>query len=165
MTGKTTSRFSEAARQNGRIVAVSPGDGLFHASAWLVVKNTAIYQSPPSLILIDKQAIYRSWTGTGGIGPTHDDITAEYVVEAFGVELFENPEIIAMMAARWGGEPNPARRRMTRAPVGGSLVKNPVRGPPGLQIGNVFVLAGVPAVMRGRDEGEVVARSITRVEA
>jgi molybdenum cofactor synthesis domain-containing protein len=86
---------------------------------------------------------------TGGIGPTHDDITADCVAKAFGVELYEHPEIIAMMTARWAGELNAARRRMARVPVGGSLVKNPVQGPPGFQMGNVFVLAGVPAIMRG----------------
>ena len=86
---------------------------------------------------------------TGGIGPTHDDITADCVAEAFGVELYEHPEIVEMMGRRWGGEVNAARRRMARVPVGGSLVKNAVQGPPGFSIGNVFVLAGVPMVMRG----------------
>ena len=86
---------------------------------------------------------------TGGIGPTHDDITADCIAEAFGAPLYEHPEIIAMMTARWGGDLNAARRRMARVPAGGSLVKNPVQGPPGFQIGNVFVLAGVPRIMRG----------------
>ncbi len=86
---------------------------------------------------------------TGGIGPTHDDITADCVALAFGVPLYEHPEIIAMMESRWQGELNAARRRMARVPEGGSLVKNPVQGPPGFQIGNVFVLAGVPSIMRG----------------
>jgi len=86
---------------------------------------------------------------TGGIGPTHDDITADAVALAFGVELYEHPDILAMMAARWGGEINAARRRMARVPVGGHLVKNPVQGPPGFTIGNVFTLAGVPQIMRG----------------
>jgi molybdenum cofactor synthesis domain-containing protein len=109
---------------------------------------------------------------TGGIGPTHDDITADCVAEAFGVALYEHPEIIAMMAARWQGEINPARRRMARIPEGGSLVKNPVQGPPGFQIGNVFVLAGVPMIMRGMMEdvgprmrpGAVVIARTVRVE-
>ena len=86
---------------------------------------------------------------TGGIGPTHDDITADAVAQAFGVGLVEHPEIIALMTARWSGELTPARRRMARVPVGGYLVKNPVAGPPGFGIGNVFVLAGVPQIMRG----------------
>ena len=87
---------------------------------------------------------------TGGIGPTHDDITADCVAEAFGVKLYEHPEIIAMMKARWGDvELTPARRRMARVPEGGELVKNPVAGPPGFTIGNVFVMAGVPQIMRG----------------
>ena len=109
---------------------------------------------------------------TGGIGPTHDDITAECVAEAFGVELVEHPEILAMMTARWGGELNAARRRMARVPVGGELVRNPVQGPPGFQIGNVFVLAGVPLIMRGMLEdvitrlptGQVVISRTVRVE-
>lgn len=109
---------------------------------------------------------------TGGIGPTHDDITADCVAKAFGVALYEHPEIIAMMAARWGDELNAARRRMARVPEGGTLVKNPVQGPPGFQIGNVFVLAGVPVIMRGMLEdvghrlkgGAVVLSRTVRVD-
>jgi molybdenum cofactor synthesis domain-containing protein len=86
---------------------------------------------------------------TGGIGPTHDDITADAVAAAFGVKLYEHPEIMATMLAKWGDEVTPARRRMARVPVGGGLVHNPIQGPPGFTIGNVFVLAGVPQVMRG----------------
>lgn len=86
---------------------------------------------------------------TGGIGPTHDDITADCVADAFGVALYEHPEILALMRARWGEETTPARRRMARVPEGGGLIKNPVGGPPGFTIGNVFTLAGVPSVMRG----------------
>jgi molybdenum cofactor synthesis domain-containing protein len=109
---------------------------------------------------------------TGGIGPTHDDITAECVAEAFGVELIEHPEILEMMTARWGADLNAARRRMARVPVGGTLVRNPVQGPPGFQIGNVFVLAGVPMIMRGMMDdvvtrlrtGQVVISRTVRVE-
>jgi molybdenum cofactor synthesis domain-containing protein len=109
---------------------------------------------------------------TGGIGPTHDDITADCVARAFGVKLYEHPEIIEMMASRWGGELNAARRRMARVPEGGVLVRNPVNGPPGFQIGNVFVLAGVPQIMRGMLEdvghrlegGAVVVARTVRVD-
>jgi molybdenum cofactor synthesis domain-containing protein len=109
---------------------------------------------------------------TGGIGPTHDDITADCVAEAFGVPLHEHPQIMEMMRERWGAEPNLARRRMARVPEGGSLVMNPVQGPPGFQIGNVFVLAGVPQIMRGMMEdvgprlrtGKVVIARTVRVE-
>src|SRR5690606_24335951 len=86
---------------------------------------------------------------TGGIGPTHDDITADCVAAAFGVKLYEHPGVIAQMEARFGEELNAARRRMARIPEGGELVVNPVNGPPGFVIGNVFVLAGVPQIMRG----------------
>jgi molybdopterin-biosynthesis enzyme MoeA-like protein len=95
------------------------------------------------------------------------------VAAAFGVELYEHPEIIAMMTSRWKGlELTPARRRMARVPVGGELVKNPVQGPPGFTIGNVFTLAGVPAIMRGMLEdvgprlkgGQVTVSRTVRVE-
>ena len=92
---------------------------------------------------------------TGGIGPTHDDITADAVASAFGAPLHEDPEIIAAMVTRFGADPdapgglNAARRRMARIPEGGFKIVNPVQGPPGFGIGNVFVMAGVPAIMRG----------------
>ena len=113
---------------------------------------------------------------TGGIGPTHDDITADAVAAAFGVELYEHPEIIALIEARVRTRPglamNAAMRRMARVPVGGELVRNPVSGPPGFTIGNVFVLAGVPSIMRGMLEdvgprlrgGAVTVSRTVRVE-
>ena len=86
---------------------------------------------------------------TGGIGPTHDDITADCVAEAFGVKLYQHPGIMAQLATRHDGVVNAARARMARIPEGGDLIANPVQGPPGFTIGNVFVLAGVPSIMRG----------------
>ena len=84
---------------------------------------------------------------TGGIGPTHDDITAECVAKAFGVPLEINEEARAALQARVGGDHlNEARLRMARVPVGGQLIKNAVSAAPGFQMENVFVMAGVPSV-------------------
>ena len=86
---------------------------------------------------------------TGGIGPTHDDITADAVARAFGVPLGEDPRVIALMMERYAAaDLTPARRRMARIPAGAELIDNPISRAPGFRIGNVFVLAGVPAVMQ-----------------
>ncbi|MGH6727438.1 MAG: competence/damage-inducible protein A, partial [Pseudolabrys sp.] len=88
---------------------------------------------------------------TGGIGPTHDDITAECVAKAFGVSIDYHPEAVAILKERMakiGGELNEARLRMARIPQGAALVKNKVSGAPGFWIGNVIVMAGVPAIMQ-----------------
>ena len=88
---------------------------------------------------------------TGGIGPTHDDITADGVAKAFGVTLDHHPEAVAILQERMakiGGELNEARLRMARVPQGGELVRNKISGAPGFWIGNVIVMAGVPAIMQ-----------------
>ena len=88
---------------------------------------------------------------TGGIGPTHDDITAECVAQAFGVPLELHPEAVEILKerlARTGGELNEARLRMARIPRGARLVANKVSGAPGFWIDNVIVMAGIPAVMQ-----------------
>ncbi|HSR71832.1 MAG TPA: molybdopterin-binding protein [Kiloniellales bacterium] len=93
---------------------------------------------------------------TGGIGPTHDDITAECVAKAFGRPLIENPEARAILEAHYPpGQLNAARLRMTRTPEGANLIENPISKAPGFQIGNVFVLAGIPAVMQAMFESIV----------
>jgi len=95
---------------------------------------------------------------TGGIGPTHDDITADAVAKAFGVGIGYHPEAYAALEARYEkGQFNDARKRMARIPDGGTLIKNSASVAPGFQVGNVFVMAGVPMVMRAMME-EVVAR-------
>ncbi|MBU1289464.1 MAG: competence/damage-inducible protein A [Alphaproteobacteria bacterium] len=99
----------------------------------------------------DLRAEYTYVFTTGGIGPTHDDITADAIAAAFGVGIGEHPEVIAMLAERYAEmktEFTPARRRMARVPNGASLVANPVSGAPGFQMENVFTLAGVPQVAR-----------------
>jgi len=86
---------------------------------------------------------------TGGIGPTHDDITADSVARAFGVAIGEDPRVIAAMLQRYAvGDLTPARRRMARIPATAELIENPVSIAPGFRIGNVYVMAGVPAVMQ-----------------
>jgi len=87
---------------------------------------------------------------TGGIGPTHDDITADCIAKAFGVGISEHPEAVARMSRHYGNPAlfTPARRRMARVPHGAILVDNPVSVAPGFQIGNVFTFAGIPAVMQ-----------------
>ena len=85
---------------------------------------------------------------TGGIGPTHDDITADAIAVAFGVPLEEDPRAIAALLEYLKPEDlNPARRRMARIPRGASLVNNPVSKAPGFRIENVIVMAGIPKVM------------------
>jgi molybdenum cofactor synthesis domain-containing protein len=86
---------------------------------------------------------------TGGIGPTHDDITAECVAKAFGVPIGYDPRAVAIMRERLAEhELNEARMRMTRIPEGAELVNNKVSRAPGFWIGNVIVMAGIPAVMQ-----------------
>ncbi len=89
---------------------------------------------------------------TGGIGPTHDDITADAVAKAFGVGIDYHPEAVALLEKRVREtgrfQMNEARMRMARVPDGAELVPNSVSAAPGFHIGNVFVFAGVPAIMQ-----------------
>ena len=90
---------------------------------------------------------------TGGIGPTHDDITAECIAAAFGVPWEPHPEAFAQMTARYpAGEFNAARQRMATMPRGATLIHNPVSFAPGFSIDNVHVMAGVPRIMQGMFE-------------
>ena len=100
---------------------------------------------------------------TGGIGPTHDDITADSVAKAFGVHIGERADAMAILDEWYSKTDTPltdSRRRMARIPDGATLVDNPVTGAPGFQIGNVFVMAGVPKIARGMLED--IASRLTR---
>ena len=91
---------------------------------------------------------------TGGIGPTHDDITADCIAKAFGVPIDVDPRAVAMMRERFKPEElNEARLRMARMPQGSELVHNSFNKVPGFWIGNVIVMAGVPAIMQAMLEG------------
>jgi molybdenum cofactor synthesis domain-containing protein len=86
---------------------------------------------------------------TGGIGPTHDDITADCVAKAFGVPIDHDPRAVAMLRERYQpGELNEARMRMARIPAGADLIENPISKAPGFKLGNVIVMAGVPSIMQ-----------------
>jgi molybdenum cofactor synthesis domain-containing protein len=92
---------------------------------------------------------YRYVFTTGGIGPTHDDITADAIAKAFHVSIDYHPEALALIGARYKlGEFNEMRRRMARIPAGAVLIRNSVSAAPGFQLENVFVMAGVPMIMR-----------------
>jgi molybdenum cofactor synthesis domain-containing protein len=87
---------------------------------------------------------------TGGIGPTHDDITAQSIADAFGVKLILHPDAKRLLETHYPpGQLNEARLRMAMVPEGAALLPNPISRAPGFQIGNVFVLPGVPSIMQG----------------
>jgi molybdenum cofactor synthesis domain-containing protein len=86
---------------------------------------------------------------TGGIGPTHDDITADSVAKAFGVPIDVDPRVVEIFRARAPAmELNEARLRMARIPEGATLVENKISAAPGFWLGNVIVMAGVPSIMQ-----------------
>ncbi|WP_036261533.1 competence/damage-inducible protein A [Methylocapsa aurea] len=86
---------------------------------------------------------------TGGIGPTHDDITADAVARALGVGISVDPRAISLLLERIKPEDlNEARRRMARIPHGAELIENEISKAPGFWISNVIVMAGVPAIMQ-----------------
>jgi molybdenum cofactor synthesis domain-containing protein len=90
---------------------------------------------------------------TGGIGPTHDDITSLSIARAFGVPLRRDPDAVRILETRYAaGELNEARIKMADIPQGGELLENPVSGAPGFRLGNVYVLPGVPSIMRAMFE-------------
>src|SRR5690625_202860 len=95
---------------------------------------------------------------SGGIGPTHDDITADAIAAAFGVEIDIREDARVLLDAhyrRTDHELNAARLRMARIPEGARLIENPVSAAPGFTIGNVHVLAGVPEIFRAMLEGVI----------
>lgn len=90
---------------------------------------------------------------TGGIGPTHDDITSDCIAKAFGVPLHRHPDAVKAMEAYYAeGQLTDARLKMADVPQGACLIPNPVSSAPGYQIENVFVMAGVPKIMQAMFE-------------
>ncbi len=102
----------------------------------------------------DCRARYDYVFTTGGIGPTHDDITSGSLARAFGVPLVLDERAKAMLERNYPpGGLNEARLRMAHVPAGAELIENPVSAAPGFRMGNVFVMAGVPAIMRAMFDG------------
>ncbi len=106
---------------------------------------------------------------TGGIGPTHDDITAASIAAAFSVPLILNAEAVARMKEHYTDDQlNEARLRMAHTPEGASLIDNPISKAPGFKIGNVYVFAGVPKIMQAMFEnikGELAGGQPTKARS
>ncbi|MHA1559246.1 MAG: competence/damage-inducible protein A [Alphaproteobacteria bacterium] len=115
------------------------------------LREVRIVRDDPEAIIAAVNAmrkVYSAVITTGGIGPTHDDITAEAIAAAFSVELVEDKRAVSALRERYGDDALvPARLRMARIPAGAELITNPVSAAPGFSIGNVHVLAGVPQIM------------------
>lgn len=122
--------------------------------AGIDLKEVRIVGDEPHMIADTLNTLRRSYDfvfTSGGIGPTHDDITADAVAAAFGLAVIEHPEAVARLEAHYARRDmdfTPARRRMTRTPQGATLIDNPVSVAPGFRIDNVFVMAGVPSVFQ-----------------
>lgn len=115
-----------------------------------------VSDSEPAIVkaVNETRAEYDYIFTTGGIGPTHDDITSGCVAKAFGVALERHPEAVARLERHYPpGGLNEARLRMAEIPRGATLIDNPVSTAPGFRIGNVHVMAGVPRIMQAMFEG------------
>jgi molybdenum cofactor synthesis domain-containing protein len=132
---------------------------MYHLAGVLTEKGidlaeVRVVADDPAAIVAAVKALSAAWDHvftSGGIGPTHDDITADCISEAFGVKIDVRDDARALLAAhykRTGSELNAARLRMARIPDGAVLIDNPVSVAPGFSIGNVHVMAGVPAVFQ-----------------
>ena len=150
----------------------------FLAPLGIQVGEARVVSDEPDEIVAGLNALRHRYTyvfTTGGIGPTHDDKTADAVAVAFGVPIDVRADARAILEAHYGShtELNEARLRMARIPDGAVLIANPVSKAPGFQLGNVFVMAGVPSIMRAMledvgarlDHGAVVASVTVRAKS
>ncbi len=121
------------------------------------VREARVVPDDQDVIVAAVQTLSHTYTyvfTTGGIGPTHDDITADAIAAAFGVPIDVREDALAILQAHYQpGELTDARLRMARIPDGAVLIENPVSRAPGFQLGNVFVMAGVPMIARAMVEG------------
>jgi len=120
--------------------------------AGVQLREARVIPDVESVIVETVQACCRAFDyvfTSGGIGPTHDDITAACIAKAFGVALERNPDAVALLEGHYKpGELTEARLKMANVPAGAALIDNPVSKAPGFRIGNLHVLAGVPSVFQ-----------------
>lgn len=121
--------------------------------AGIRLREARVIPDDPGVIVSTVNEVRRGFDyvfTTGGIGPTHDDITAQCIADAFDVRLIVHPEAKRLLETHYPpGHLNEARLRMAMVPEGAVLLPNPISRAPGFQIGNVFVLPGVPSIMQG----------------
>lgn len=123
-------------------------------SVGIPVREVRVIPDVPEVIIGTVNEVRKKFTyvfTTGGIGPTHDDITAECMARAFSVPLERHPEAMRLLTEHYramGTDVNEARARMANVPKGGTLLENPVSKAPGFKIENVHVLPGVPSIMQ-----------------
>jgi len=121
-------------------------------SVGVTLREARVVPDIPEMIIAavnELRATYDYLFTTGGIGPTHDDITSECVAQAFGVPWTLHPEAHKIFLSHYKpGELNEARLRMAHTPEGAALIINPVSRAPGFRMENVFVMAGIPRVMQ-----------------
>lgn len=131
--------------------------GLGLGSVGIRLKEARVIADDPQAIVSavkECRARYDYVFTSGGIGPTHDDITTECIAESFQVPVERNPEAVRRLANHYGSdELNEARLRMANIPQGATLIDNPVSQAPGFQIENVYVLAGVPRIAQAMFDG------------
>ena len=122
------------------------------------LKEVRVVSDDPEAIVNATRALSAAYTHvftSGGIGPTHDDITADCIAAAFGVSIGVRADARAILQAHYdaiGQELNNARLRMARIPDGACLIDNPVSKAPGFTLRNVHVMAGVPKIMQAMME-------------
>lgn len=118
----------------------------------IILKEAVIIPDEEEKIIDIVQSASRKYTyvfTTGGIGGTHDDITAACIAKAFGTSVYLHPEAFEILKNHYKELLNDARTRMAYVPEGAGLIPNPVSAAPGFQIENVYCLAGIPPVMQG----------------
>lgn len=127
------------------------------AARGITLAEVRIVRDDPAAIVAALNALRAAHSyvfTSGGIGPTHDDITSAAVAKTFGVALERNPEAVRRLQSRYGeGELNAARLKMAEIPAGAQLIDNPISQAPGFRLDNVFVMAGVPSILRAMFEG------------